>query len=81
MPYTLRKVNKKPCYRLKNRKTKHIFAKCSSLEKAKKQLRLLNALAFNKSFKLLPRNKRPSYIREQKNKTKRRRNFFNPTPI
>jgi len=34
-----------------NKRTKRKFAKCTSLEKAKKQLRLLRALQFNKNFK------------------------------
>jgi len=50
MPYTLRKVTKRNCYRVSNRKTKKVFAKCTSKAKAKKQLRLLKALQYNKSF-------------------------------
>ena len=50
MPYTIRKVNKKPCYRVYNKKSKKVFAKCSTRENAKKQLRLLRALEFNKNF-------------------------------
>lgn len=55
MPHTIRKVNGKPCYRIQNKYTKKVFAKCSTLENAKKQLRLLRAIEFNKSFKLRPR--------------------------
>jgi hypothetical protein len=55
MPYTLRKVKGKSCYRIQNKYTKKVFAKCSTLENAKKQLRLLRAIEFNKSFKLRPR--------------------------
>jgi hypothetical protein len=55
MPYTIRKVPKKNCYRVTNRKTKRVFAKCSTKENAKKQLRLLRAIEYNKDFK--PRNK------------------------
>jgi len=55
MPYQSRKVPKKNCYRVTNRKTKRVFAKCSTKENAKKQLRLLRAIEYNKNFK--PRNK------------------------
>ena len=34
MPYTLRKVAKRNCYRVSNRKTKKVFAKCTSKRKA-----------------------------------------------
>lgn len=55
MPYQSRKVPKKKCYRVTNRKTKRVFAKCSTKENAKKQLRLLRAIQYNKDF--VPRNK------------------------
>ena len=55
MPYTIRKVPKKPCYRLKNTKTKRVFAKCTTLALAKRQLRLLNAIKYDKTF--VPRAK------------------------
>ena len=50
MPYSIRKVPKKPCYRVYNKKSKKVFAKCSTRENAQKQLRLLRALEFNKNF-------------------------------
>ena len=50
MPYTIRKVSNKNCYKVMNRKTKRVFAKCTTKEKAKKQLRLLNAVEYNKNF-------------------------------
>lgn len=50
MPYTIRKVNKKPCFRVYNKKTKKVFSKCSTRENAKKQLRLLRAIQYNKNF-------------------------------
>ena len=59
MPYSIRKVSKKRCYIVKNKYTKRIFAKCATKENAKKQLRLLRAIEFNKSFKLLPKGQRP----------------------
>lgn len=51
MPYTIRKMPGKKCYRVYNKDTKKVFAKCSSKTKAKKQLRLLTAL-HNKTFKI-----------------------------
>lgn len=60
MPYTLRKLNKRRCYSVKNLKKKKTFAKCTSKAKAKKQINLLRALQFNKSFK-------PNLRRKQNN--------------
>jgi len=51
MPYATRKVRGKNCYRVYNRKTRRVFAKCSSKEKAKQQMRLLRAIQYNKSFR------------------------------
>jgi hypothetical protein len=50
MPYTIRKLAKKNCYKVMNKKTKRVFAKCTTKEKAKKQLRLLNAIEYNPNF-------------------------------
>jgi hypothetical protein len=55
MPYSMRKVRKTSCYSVKNRKTKRVFSKCTTKENAKKQLRLLRAIKYNKNF--IPRNK------------------------
>lgn len=57
MPYILQKIPKKKCWRVKNKYTKKVFAKCSSLKNAKSQLRLLRAIEFNKSFKLKPKSR------------------------
>ena len=66
MPYAIRKVRGKKCYTLKNIKTKRAFSKCTTLKKAKKQLRLLNAIKYNKSFK--PRKQiKGSGTRKKKN--------------
>jgi len=51
MPYGTRKVTRKNCYKVYNRKSKRIFAKCTTRENAKKQLRLLRAIQYNKNFK------------------------------
>lgn len=58
MPYVLRYIpNKsKRCYSVRekrNKKTKKqkIYSKCTTKEKAKKQIRLLNAIKYNKKFR------------------------------
>ena len=64
MPYSLRKVRNKPCYRVTKPKSKtgsrKVFSKCATRKNAFKQLRLLRALQYNKSF--VP-NKRTRKIR------------------
>lgn len=50
MPYKMRKMPNRDCYKVYNRITKKVFSKCSPLEKAKKQLRLLRAIQNNKDF-------------------------------
>ena len=50
MPYTIRKVRNKNCYSVRTTKSKKLKAKCTTKEKAKKQVRLLTALEVNKSF-------------------------------
>lgn len=44
MPYTIRKVRGRNCYRVKNQKSKRIMAKCTTLNRAKRQVRLLYGL-------------------------------------
>jgi hypothetical protein len=51
MPYKTRKVRGKPCYRVTNKDNKKVFAKCTTKENAKKQMKLLRAIQFNKNFK------------------------------
>lgn len=51
MPYYTRKVRNKPCYRVSNRKTKRVFAKCTTKKRAVKQMRLLRALEVNPKFR------------------------------
>lgn len=58
MPYVLRYLpNKtKRCYSVREKKKKgtkkqKIYAKCTTKTKAKKQIRLLNAIKFNKKFR------------------------------
>lgn len=70
MPYNIRKVSRKGCYSVKNKYTKRVFAKCATKENAQKQMRLLRAIEFNKSFKILPKGQRPS---DKQRKTVKRR--------
>ena len=51
MPYATRKVRDKPCYRVSNRRTKRVFAKCTTKTRANKQMRLLRALQYNPKFR------------------------------
>jgi len=50
MPYGIRKLSNKNCFKVFNKKTKKVFSKCSSLENAGKQLKLLRAIKYNKNF-------------------------------
>ena len=51
MPYKTRKVRGKSCYRVTNKDNKKVFAKCTTKENAKKQMKLLRAIHYNKNFK------------------------------
>jgi hypothetical protein len=56
MPYKIRYSRKKKCYSVINKKTKRVFSKCTTKDKANKQSRLLRAIMFNKDF--VPNNNR-----------------------
>ena len=58
MPYTMRKVPRKNCYRVINKRTKRVLSKCSTKENAQKQIRLLRAMLYNKSFKMRNRTRK-----------------------
>lgn len=54
MPYTIRKLRGKNCYSVKKRQNKgkrRTMSKCTTLKKAKAQIRLLNAIEHNPNFK------------------------------
>lgn len=55
MPYSIRKVRNKNCYRVTKKKTGKVLAKCTSKKKAKKQVALLHAIEHNPGF--IPRNR------------------------
>ena len=50
MPYEMRKLPNKNCYRVSNKRTKRIMSKCATKKNAEKQIRLLRAIENNKSF-------------------------------
>ena len=56
MPYRIRRLRKtrKNCYQVINPKKKRVFSKCTTKKNAEKQIRLLRAIQYNKSFKLRP---------------------------
>lgn len=49
-PYRSRKVRGKSCYRVTNKKNKRVFSNCATQDNAKKQMKLLRAIMFNKNF-------------------------------
>jgi hypothetical protein len=55
MPYVVRKVSRKNCYSVKGKKKKRTLSKCTTLKKAKAQIRLLNAIDHNPNFVLRKR--------------------------
>jgi len=57
MPYTIRKVPRKNCYSVKKTKGKkrRTLSRCTTLKKAKAQIRLLNAIDHNPNFVLRKR--------------------------
>jgi hypothetical protein len=63
MPYKTRKVRGKNCYRVYNPKSKQTFAKCTTPEKAAKQMRLLRALQNSKTFRSQLRSNRATQKR------------------
>lgn len=44
MPYIIRKVRNQDCYSVKNKESGKVHSKCSTLENAKKQVRLLRMI-------------------------------------
>ncbi len=59
MPYAIRKVRSKSCYRVYNTKNRRVTAKCTTLHHAKKQIRLLNAIHYNPKFRSTMKRRRP----------------------
>lgn len=57
MPYGMRKMTKRNCYKVYNKDNKKVFAKCATKKNATKQMRLLRALQYNKDFVPLAKKK------------------------
>lgn len=51
MPYSIRKMPKRDCYKVFNKNTKKVFSKCTSRAKSQKQLRLLRGIKYNPKFR------------------------------
>jgi len=67
MPFSMRKVRNKSCYKVyKTKGTKRVFSKCASKKNAEKQLRLLRAITY-RGFVPTGKNK------TRKNKTRKNR--------
>lgn len=47
MAYKIRKVRGKDCYKVYNSISKHVFAKCTTKEKATRQMNLLKQIVYN----------------------------------
>lgn len=58
MPYSIRKVRNQHCYKVYNKKTKKVFAKCTSRENAEGQVRLLRGIENNRRFAKQVRERR-----------------------
>lgn len=52
MPYTIKrkKLKSKVCFSVVGSKSRRVFSKCTTLTKAKKQIRLLRAIEMNPKF-------------------------------
>lgn len=55
MPYDIRKLPNKPLYKVYNKLTKAVYSKATTMPRAEKQVRLLNAI--DHGFKPMPRAK------------------------
>jgi hypothetical protein len=58
MPYAIRKVRNQPCYKVYNKTTKKIYAKCTTRERAEGQVRLLRGIENNRKFAKQVRERR-----------------------
>ena len=69
MPYKIRYSRKNKCYSVINKKTKRVFAKCTTKKNATRQSRLLRAIMFNKDF--IPYNFRRARTRTRTRRARR----------
>ena len=68
MPYSYLKVRNKNCFKVFNKKTKKVYSKCTTRDKAKRQIRLLKAIENNSDFAKKIRNTRKKNNVTLKNK-------------
>ena len=68
MPYAIKKVPRKNCYKVYNKQTKRVFARCTSKENATKQSRLLRAIMFTPGFVPTNRNNPRTRVTNKKNR-------------
>ena len=48
MPYNMRKLPNKTCYKVYNKKSRRVYSKCTTRKNAIKQMALLRKLEYNK---------------------------------
>lgn len=60
MPYKFRKLPKSPCYRVFNCSSRKVFSKCTTKENAIRQVRLLRAIKYNRTFRWRNRPRHPT---------------------
>lgn len=58
MPFALRKIPKTDLYRVYNKKTKRVYSRGTTIDRARRQLKFLRAITYNKNFK--PQKRCPS---------------------
>lgn len=73
MPFSIRKIPNKKCYKVENTRTKRVFARCTTKKRAESQLRLLRALEYNKNFVFRP-EKRKILKKPRKTQKRKRKN-------
>lgn len=71
MPFSIRKVPNKNCYRIRNTETGRVHSKCSTLENAKAQLRLLRGIEYG-NFKPKGKPRRRSSSAKRRSSVRRR---------
>lgn len=69
MPYSMRKISGKKCYKVFNKKNKRVFSKCTTMRKAKKQIVLLRAIENN-----------PNFVRTYRGNSRKNKKNKNPKP-
>ena len=72
MPYTVRKLPGKDRYRVTNRRTGRILARCTSKLHARKQVRLLYAIDRNPRFRRTRHNSIKKNNKKKKKKKKKK---------